>query len=641
MCTLLCSDGALRVTEFTRLVPWHELTPAGPIPSACDPDGVYPYVSFSHTSPRPTLRRLRYIALENGTLRAEICPDLGGKVTALFVRARGGGGGGAAGEGAPWVNALSSPAGVRPVRILPRNAFMGGGIEVSFPISHTPSLLERVCCDVALEGGRAYVTVGERELRFGLQWSVEFSLAPGDAFLTQRARFANDTARAAPYMTWSNAGVPAAADTRFFFPEGRVLRHASALREIDWAAEGPRTQGDVTEMSGFFWRSPPRGGVFGVFTPSLGCGLYHGADPAAVPGVKLWSDGVGAHEKWVSQYMTHGREQLLEVQAGPLADQSVKAELAPGAEAGHVEFWWPAAEPFDVAALALPAPALRAAPPLFGWARPEALAPWRALAAAAAAADAAALPPAPDATSFCWPPSGDGALGAPLEWACAAARAGSERDAWALHLGAWRAGRGDVEGALAALAASGDDRARVLRARLLRRERRDGAAAAACFRGGLACAALAAHPQVVVERDLALACAGRAALAERRAALDAVAALSDEAVVERRAALLAAEGKWAEARALLLGTQWQLVHQRYARTRLWRRVAAALGEDPAAPTPANFLGEDSLFEFGAYREYGEDEEGGGGEGAAADAARKGEGASAQMEPAAIPHLLIK
>ena len=79
---------------------------------------------------------------------------------------------------------------MRPVRNLPRNAFMGGGIEVSFPISHTPSLLERVCCDVALEGGRAYVTVGERELRFGMQWSVEFSLAPGEAFLTQRARFA-------------------------------------------------------------------------------------------------------------------------------------------------------------------------------------------------------------------------------------------------------------------------------------------------------------------------------------------------------------------------------------------------------------------------------------------------------------------
>ena len=176
-----------------------------------------------------------------------------------------------------------------------------------------------------------------------------------------------------------------------------------------------------------------------------------------------------------------------------------------------------------------------------------------------------------------------------------------------LHLGAWRAGRGDVDGALRALEGSTDDRARALRGRLLRRERRDGAAAAAAFRG-IACAAFASHPQVVVERDLALSCAGRGTLGERRAALDAVSALGDEAVVERRAALLAAEGQCAAARALLLSTPWQLVHQRYARTRLWRRIAAALGEDAHAPLPPNFLGEDNLFEFGAYREFGEDEE---------------------------------
>ena len=85
--SVLCAEGELRVTEIHRVVPYHSLTPAGPIPSACDPDGVYPYVSFTHTSPRPSLRRLRFISLENGALRAEICPDLGGKATALFAKA--------------------------------------------------------------------------------------------------------------------------------------------------------------------------------------------------------------------------------------------------------------------------------------------------------------------------------------------------------------------------------------------------------------------------------------------------------------------------------------------------------------------------------------------------------------------------
>ena len=33
-----------------------------------------------------------------------------------------------------------------------------------------------------------------------------------------------------------------------------------------------------------------------------------------VPGIKLWSDGIGEHRRWVTQYMRRTDEQLLEVQ---------------------------------------------------------------------------------------------------------------------------------------------------------------------------------------------------------------------------------------------------------------------------------------------------------------------------------------
>ena len=40
--------------------------------------------------------------------------------------------------------------------------------------------------DTSSSPGRAYVWCGETELRFGMQYTLEFSLGKDDAFLTQR-----------------------------------------------------------------------------------------------------------------------------------------------------------------------------------------------------------------------------------------------------------------------------------------------------------------------------------------------------------------------------------------------------------------------------------------------------------------------
>src|SRR5690606_16010345 len=108
---------------------------------------------------------------------------------------------------------------------------------------------------------------------------------------------------------------------------------------IDWEKQGPKRQRDMQRMAGFFWREPDCG-AFGAFTPSLGCGLYHVADPIEVPGMKLWTDGIGKHEAFIDQYTLDG-EQCLEIQAGPIIDQSIKQELQPQEKHVHTEFWIP------------------------------------------------------------------------------------------------------------------------------------------------------------------------------------------------------------------------------------------------------------------------------------------------------------
>lgn len=210
------SQSSLSCTEYKDYMLTCELTPAGPIPTVFDPNGVYPYVSYVETSNRPVLKKYRFIVLENDQLKITICPDLGGKVTSIFYKPS-------------RKEILYKPDVVRYTRILPRFYFVAGGIEVSFPISHSPTQNETVLYKIDSTKGRMYVSCGERELRFGMQWTVEYSLGRDDHFLTERVLYHNPGTAAYPWMSWSNAALPSARDTKFYFPKGKVLSHSSKV----------------------------------------------------------------------------------------------------------------------------------------------------------------------------------------------------------------------------------------------------------------------------------------------------------------------------------------------------------------------------------------------------------------------------
>ena len=68
---------------------------------------------------------------------------------------------------------------------------------------------------------------------------------------------------------------------------------------IDWQKQGPKHESDIKEMTGYFWKTRDAN-AFGAYTPSLGTGLYHIADEAISPGMKLWSYGVGDDRAWAT-----------------------------------------------------------------------------------------------------------------------------------------------------------------------------------------------------------------------------------------------------------------------------------------------------------------------------------------------------
>jgi uncharacterized protein DUF5107/uncharacterized protein len=569
--------------EYQEDVLTHPVVACGPVPTALDPDGVYPYVSYCETANRPVPRRYTFVSIENRHIKVTICPDLGGKITSLIHK-------GSAKE------VLYVPQVVRPARILPRFYFVAGGIEVSFPISHSPSQNEKVLYRIDRRKDRVYVTCGERELHFGMHWSVEYSLGSADAFLTERLVLHNPGTETHPWMSWSNAALPSAPDTEFHFPSGKVLSHSSRLETIEWPDGSPRREEDISEMTGFFWMTRDAN-AFGAFTPSFGTGLYHVADQRSAPGMKLWSYGVGEDRSWAT-LGTASEQPYIEIQGGPIPDQSVKLELAPGETRWHVEYWIPSDRSLDIYSLNLPAIALRSIDdvPLFSWARSENTRVWEQLVLAHRRKSRLPTPPAVEENL--WAPSGMDSLGPTFKWAIKNAK-GAASDPWKFHCGGWLAGRNQTADAARVLADCELGVAKVLLARIYRSQGE--ATRASDVLDAISEPWIQLHPQVMVERDKALHALGKRALVKRQRWLDRVAALRDEEIIERRVQLLIDQGQMQAARDLLLSISFQKVHQRYIRTDLWRQICEKLGQ-PFEPIPRS-LGEDRLARFGAYREF--------------------------------------
>ena len=582
-CASQTVKGTLRYTEYDEYILTHQLVPAGPVPTAFDPNGVYPYTSYSETSNRPVPGKYRLISLENDYIKVKVCPDLGGKVFSMIHKPSG-------------KEVLYVPDVIRYTRILPRFYFVAGGIEVSFPISHSPTQNEKLRYKIDQTADRVYITCGERELRFGMQWSVEYSLGIHDRFLTQRVIFHNPGALAYPWMSWSNAALPSAPDTKYDFPQGKVLSHASKIDTIDWQAQGPKTEADIREMTGYFWKTKDAN-AFGAYTPSLGTGLYHIAEDSIAPGIKLWSYGAGNDSAW-SVLSTAKHQTYIEIQGGPIGDQSTKLELQPRQTRWHVEYWFPTDRELNIHTLEVPHPSLRQAAriPLFGWARTEEVQVWDQL--AAAYRKKGNMPEPPLVYLNNWAPSGMENLDAVFQWSVQNS-SGDKQDRWKFYYGTWLAGRARQEEAIKILTDCRQGIAKALLARLLRLKGDNNGAKKAY--DGITEKWLLLHPQIVVERDKVLRSLGKPVMAEREHWLAAVEALPDEWVIERRVQLLIDKGELQPAKELLLSTPFQKVHQTYTRTALWLQISEKLGL-PFEPVPAR-LGEDRLAAFGAYREF--------------------------------------
>jgi Domain of unknown function (DUF5107) len=391
--------------------------------------------------------------------------------------------------------------------------------------------------------------------------------------------------------------LPSAPDTKYDFPNGTVLSHSSRLDTIDWKNQGPKTESDIKEMTGYFWKTKDVN-AFGAYTPSFGSGLYHVADEKIASGVKLWSYGVGDDSAWAT-LSTAKHQTYIEIQGGPIGDQSIKLELQPKQTRWHVEYWFPSDKELNIYTLKIPPVNLRSTQeiPLFGWARKDDVKDWEALVNVYKSKKIMNWL-VPDIYKLNWPPSGMENLDEPFKMAINYST-GENNDKWKFYYGTWLAGRGKMEDAIKILSSTKTGVAKALLARLLK-TKGDMAGAKKAFEA-IEEKWLQLHPQIVVERDKVLRNLGAQTIPEREQWLSKCDALKDEWVIERRVQLLIDKNEFQKAKDLLLSTPFQKVHQTYTRTNLWMQICEKLNLS-CYPIPKE-LGEDRLARFGAYREY--------------------------------------
>jgi tetratricopeptide (TPR) repeat protein len=332
--------GAVRAWEDVVTLPTYlegpaDLKPVLDAMTVNDYEANYPYANRTNLGKQRSMSEWRRLVIDNDYLTCSFLPDLGGHLYTCVDKL----------SGRPMFHANGS---IKKGLVGLRGAWVSLGIEMNFPIGHTRVTVSPVDFAWRREPGRAMVWVGARDRVTGMEWRVEFVLREGAAMLEQNVTLSNQTAVRHPYYWWNNAAIKLERDTRLVLPANLVTIHGEN-RMDSWpvgtsGVDKGVDQSMVSNMKGalsvfaFGTREP----FFGAYQGSSRTATVHVADPAAVPGKKLWA--WGANDAEIRRQLSDDNSEYIEIQAGAFSTQEELEFLGPFEERRFTEYWLPARE---------------------------------------------------------------------------------------------------------------------------------------------------------------------------------------------------------------------------------------------------------------------------------------------------------
>ncbi len=292
----------------------------------------YPYPPVTALGQQAEDRIWRTLNLENEYLLCRVLPDLGGHLYSCRDKRNG--------REMFYANPV-----VRPGLVGLRGAWVALGIESNFPFGHTRVNMSPVDFAVGTGAdGSARAVVEDTDRVTGMQWRVEFVLRPASTVLEQRVLLYNRSPVRWPYYWWSNAEVtfddPA---TRLVLPAHVAETHTTPAEIVAWPVKVNGKDGAVVanhKDAAAWFAYGSHEPFFAIYKPGSRSGVAHYADPAAVPGKKLWMWGAD-QDRWVEDTLTRNFPSYVEIQAGVFGNQSTLGFLQPEEFRSFSEYWIP------------------------------------------------------------------------------------------------------------------------------------------------------------------------------------------------------------------------------------------------------------------------------------------------------------
>jgi len=291
----------------------------------------YPYPMRQTMRTTETVHTWRALILENEYLKCTILPQLGGHIYTCVDKI----------NNTPMFYANPS---LKKQSIAYRGAWAAFGEEFNFPVSHNWVTQSPVDWAYATApDGSASITVGNRDRVYGMDWTVEIVLRPGSTLLEEHVTLSNHSDARHHYFWWNNAGVQVWPDSHIDYPTQFIRDNGSDdtdtwpinLKGTDLSVIS-REKGDFDAFA--YGSHEP---FLGVYSPHTDSGTVHYADPAVLPGKKIYSWGNDDNARFWSSLLSDDHSQYVEIQSGLFKDQVTYQFLEPRQSVRFTEYWMP------------------------------------------------------------------------------------------------------------------------------------------------------------------------------------------------------------------------------------------------------------------------------------------------------------
>jgi len=295
----------------------------------------YPYTLRTELTGKKENESWRAIYLENEYLRCAVLPDIGGHLYTCTDKR-------------DSQQMFYGNTALKKAKIGYRGAWAAFGIEFNFPVSHNWVSMSPVDFSYRTNAdGSASVVVGNIDRVYGMQWTVEIVLRPGETLLEEHVTLANPSDVRHRYYWWNNAAVRVWDNSRVEYPMQFTASHGFtevtpwpvAADGKDLSVIGNQTNGPVS-MFVHASREP----FMGIWNPQTNSGTVHYADFAELPGKKIWSWGSDAEGRGWRTALSDDDSAYVEVQGGLYRNQETYAFLEPGQVLQFKEYWMPVRE---------------------------------------------------------------------------------------------------------------------------------------------------------------------------------------------------------------------------------------------------------------------------------------------------------